>query len=666
MKILKKVLMGTVATLSLATVVACKEETKTSVADEVISKVILTQDGDKVSEDFTIPKFVKYQGTKYDVKWTSSDTSVLNIIENDENTFTADVHRPFDANADVKLTASVTAGDATASNDFKTTVESTSFEAAAKKIVSGLGIKSVYTENSTLDLLASNKDYKDEVTLTYALNEGEHTNIKIENNKLVVTPTDAIETAEVTVTAKAGSNEYKEKLDVKATTAVFGEGVPYVFSLVQKNKDNKVLYFNGEMNGYYADTTEDATKAKAIYFEKVSGGYSVYFFNAENKKQYINLVLSGTYKNIKFQDTASSIWNLNATYNTLVTTLADVEYYLGTYNTYTTISASSIDKAETSFPASPSLGTGLEYTLSIVQKNKDNKVLYLTGEMSGYYGSTSTDVKAAKNVKLEATTGGYHLYFMNDAKKQYINLVKSGTYTNIKYQDDASSVYNINNLYGTLTTIVDDKEYVIGANGTYETLGFYEVGNIDLALTEKKVVFPMILTVAEAKTEVVQPVEGAVKVAPTFAKGSITIDGATVNGYNADTIPDGHTIAADLGLTDSHLSVSFAIGSVQNTTGSSAAGIYWDSIRLYYAKTDGNGNSLTITADSGYVIEKIQVELGDKGTAQDFAIYGADGTTAITAVDGAWTINGTAFTLKNISTSTQVRVKSISVVVKAA
>ncbi len=663
MKILKKVLMGTVATLTLATVVACGES---SVVDEVISKVILTQDGDKVSADFTVPKFVKYQGTKYDVTWTSSDTSVLNVIENDENTFTADVHRPFNTNSDVKLTASVTANNKTASTEFKTTVESISFETAAKSIVSNLGIKSVYTENSTLDLISSNKEYKDEVSLTYALDEGEHTNIKLENNKLVVTPADTIETAKVTVTVKSGSNEYTETLDVKATTAIFGEGVPYVFSLVQKNKDNKVLYFNGGMSGYYADTTEDATKAKPIYFEKVSGGYNVYFFNAENNKKYINIVLSGTYKNIKFEDTASSVWNLNGVYNTLVTTLADVEYFLGTYSTYTTISPSSIDKAETSFPASPSLGTDLDYTLSVVQKNKDNKVLYFNGEMSGYYGSTSTDVKNAKNVKLEATTGGYHLYFLNGDIKQYINLVVSGTYTNIKYQDEASSVYNVNNLYGTLTTVVNEKEYVIGANGSYETLGFYEVSNIDLDLADKKVVFPMILNVAEATTEVVEPLESAVKVAPTFAKGSITVDGSQANGYNADTIPNGHTIAEDLGLTNSHLSISFAIGSVQNTNGSPATGIYYDSIRLYYSKNDGNGNSLTITADSGYVIEKIQVELGDKGTLADFAIYGADGITAITAADNTWTINGDAFTLKNISTSTQVRIKSISVVVKAA
>ncbi len=668
MKILKKVLMGTVATLTLATVVACND-TSANVADEVISKVILTQDGDKVSSDFTVPKFVKYQGTKYDVTWVSSDTSVLNFIENDENTFTADVHRPFDENTNVKLTASVTAGNKTSSNEFKTTVESISFESAAKNIVSSLGIKSVYTESSSLDLLSSNKEYKDEVSLTYALNDGEHTNIKIENNKLVVNPTDSIETAEVTVTAKSGTNEYQETLAVKATTAVFGEGVPYVFSLVQKNKDNKVLYFTGEMDSYYAATTEDATKAKSIYFEKVSGGYNVYFFNAENKKQYINLVLSGTYKNIKFQDTASSIWNLNGTYNTLVTTLADVEYYLGTYSSYTTISASSIDKAATSFPASVSLGTGLDYTLSVVQKNKDNKVLYLTGEMSGYYAATTNDVKNAKTIKLETTTGGYYIYFMNDTEKKYINLVKSGTYTNIKFQDTASSVYNVNNLYGTLTTIVDDTEYVIGANGTYETLGFYKVSNIDLALTEKSVVFPMILNVEVPSTTPSTPTEsteGTIKVGPTFASGSITINGESKNGYNADEIPDGHTLAGDLGLTDSHLSISFAVGSVQNSYGSSAAGIYNDAIRLYYSGEDGNGNSLTITADSGYVIEKISVTLGTKGTVADFEIYGADGTTTITAENDEWTINGTAFTLKNISKATQVRIKSISVVVKAA
>ena len=122
-------------------------------------------------------------------------------------------------------------------------------------------------------------------------------------------------------------------------------GTAYKFGVVQANKDNKLLFINGEMaNTYYFGTTENAADAIDVYLEETTGGYYLYCMKGETKT-YINITVSGTHINAVYGTTASTVYTYDETAKTLKTdvTCADDAtktgtYCLGTYSTFTTVS----------------------------------------------------------------------------------------------------------------------------------------------------------------------------------------------------------------------------------------------------------------------------------------------------------------------------------------
>ncbi|MDE6408192.1 MAG: hypothetical protein K2K48_00965 [Anaeroplasmataceae bacterium] len=208
-KITKFALCGLVATLGLTTAASCANN---GTAKEVLDKVLVTQDGGKVSADFTVPKKVLHNSNQYDVTWTSSDTSVLDFVDLDASKYTADVKRPFGdeaANKEVTFTATVSADGGKASASYKTTVEAIAFDAAAQAAVKAIGIANSYNKDKVtspveITLPSKSTEYSDEIALTYTL--GTYTSVKVDGDKLTIDPTTgAEEKAELKVTAKSGS-----------------------------------------------------------------------------------------------------------------------------------------------------------------------------------------------------------------------------------------------------------------------------------------------------------------------------------------------------------------------------------------------------------------------------------------------------------------------------
>lgn len=101
------------------------------------------------------------------------------------------------------------------------------------------------------------------------------------------------------------------------------------------------------------------------------------------------------------------------------------------------------------------------------------KSLYITGALNGYYMDTTEDRAAAVDVFVEETTGGYHFYCMVNGTKTYINMVKSGTYTNAKYEAAPSTVYTYDEALKTFVGDVEGKGYIFGtrSDNTYTTIG---------------------------------------------------------------------------------------------------------------------------------------------------------------------------------------------------
>ena len=287
----------------------------------------------------------------------------------------------------------------------------------------------------------------------------------------------------------------------------------YKFEVVQGNT-NQTLYITGNYkNTYYGESTTDKAAAADVYVVKAEGGYNLKLVKADGTVLYINVVASGTHRNIKFEAAASSVWNYNADLGTFTTLVEGTEYYVGTYGTYDTISPSSIDRAATSFvghlvevdgtvkPEPPvhehvfvegkcecgekdpnyqppvvepteGLKEGQAYKFQLVQP-KAGKTVYFTGAMNGYYYATSEDINAGVDVYVEVVEGGYNLYFLDKAgAKHYMGIVASGTYVNAVY-DKEKTVFIYDETLKTLKAVVNGEDYVFGTrnDNTYTTIG---------------------------------------------------------------------------------------------------------------------------------------------------------------------------------------------------
>ncbi len=221
-------------------------------------------------------------------------------------------------------------------------------------------------------------------------------------------------------------------------------GTAYKFALVQNNL-GKTLYFNGQKSGNYLGTTENPFEAVDVTVEATEGGYYLTFLDGETKK-YINITtytkddgsLSKT-QDIGTEPTCVYTWDAERkTFVAYIEALKD-SFYLGTYNTYNTISASATSYIEdvtkigsTQFPAglctvsivptqvaNPEVGTAYKFAL---QQNNLGQTLYFTGVKSGNYLATSANPGEGVNIFVEATEGGYYLTFMAGETKKYINI----------------------------------------------------------------------------------------------------------------------------------------------------------------------------------------------------------------------------------------------------
>ncbi len=114
----------------------------------------------------------------------------------------------------------------------------------------------------------------------------------------------------------------------------------------------KHLYSTGKLSGYYGTSTEKESEAVDFVLKETTGGYYIGFLDGTTSK-FINAEASGTHNNIKFEESAKSVWTFNTEYHTLTTTCGENTVYIGTYGTYTTFSLSKISyiTGSTNYPA---------------------------------------------------------------------------------------------------------------------------------------------------------------------------------------------------------------------------------------------------------------------------------------------------------------------------
>ena len=395
-----------------------------------------------------------------------------------------------------------------------------------------LNITTAFNGAVSAELPTKGTTYTD-VVISWAVKSGDATvtdNVLTVANPAadtVITLTATFTCGDASVTKDVEINVYPKSPITQVTE--LKEGEAYAIYMYQAN-EAKNFYFTGAMSGKYFATTDDITKAADTYIEKVDGGFKIYVLNADNTKSYLTLEAyqaSGkSYLSASVSLTAEgSVFTYHDQFKTLCSKQALPDdasksdtFFLGTYGTFTTISASGsyymtadklgteqfyatfgiIDESAITPPAGgeeggevtpptdapeapdfsgnivatvPVVGTG--YAFGMTQGNLNNQVYYLAGGMNGFYMETTTDASKAIATYIEETTGGYYFYTYVDGVKTYINMVVSGTHVNGAYEATASTVYTIDETNMTLIAIVNDAEYWFGTRNdkTYTTMG---------------------------------------------------------------------------------------------------------------------------------------------------------------------------------------------------
>ena len=278
------------------------------------------------------------------------------------------------------------------------------------------------------------------------------------------------------------------------------EDVAYKMYMEQGALD-KTLYFNGQISGNRMSTTTDGSKGADVFGERISGK-GVRFYDMDgNTKTYIEIE---EYTNNEGKQrgralvttTPSCYWVYDADTGVYAVNLPTAgKYFLGTYNTYETITASWLgyidgtmngsnqyvakfiesDKVSSSTPSDtvvkgtpveePVVGTG--YKFGFYQNQLDGKpFLAFAGKMSGFYAATSEVISGMVDVYLENADGGYYLYFMDGNTKTYIDIVErasDATKVDIALQTSGThTVYQLNTEHNYVYTSVVGSEWYLG------------------------------------------------------------------------------------------------------------------------------------------------------------------------------------------------------------
>lgn len=208
-----------------------------------------------------------------------------------------------------------------------------------------LEVPESFDEDGSHTLNSTGKAYKD-VAISWALDK-EYAGITLKDNKLTFALQAQAQTITLTATLTCGTAEAQTKtftVTIEAAESKIAEKITaptegtYKLYLYQANL-KKNLYFAGSMSGNFFATTNRAAKGADVVLAKSGEGYTM-----SVKGKFIELELNSkkTGAVVVLSDKSSGTWAWNEELKLFTWTLTAGTFYLGTYNTFNTISASNI------------------------------------------------------------------------------------------------------------------------------------------------------------------------------------------------------------------------------------------------------------------------------------------------------------------------------------
>jgi hypothetical protein len=362
-----------------------------------------------------------------------------------------------------------------------------------------LAIASAVAQDTVIDLPLNGQSYS-QVAISWA---SDNACAVVKDGKLYVTlPEEEAKvnlTATITCAAVTETRTFQIAVDSAVADLFIASkvtnpqaDVAYKYALVQANL-GKTLYFTGAMSGNYLGTTDKPENAVDVYREDAEGGYNMYFL-ADGVKTYIEIYEYTAGKvGVHFTAEPKNVFVWNAELEAPVVNILDTQYYLGTYKTYNTISASAIkyvtgDNAKnvgvSQFPcfvAELSLAqyksemtsapkAGVSYTFALEQASLGKK-LYFSGKMSGNYLGTTDKLANAATVQFEEAEGGMFMYFMADGAKTYVEIYEytSGK-VGVHFTSEPKNVFVWNADINAPVVNLLDTQYYLGTYKTYDTI----------------------------------------------------------------------------------------------------------------------------------------------------------------------------------------------------
>lgn len=209
-----------------------------------------------------------------------------------------------------------------------------------------LEVPESFDEDGTYTLNSTGKAYKD-VAISWALDK-EYAGITLKDNKLTFALQAQAQTITLTATLTCGTAEAQTKtftVTIDAAESKIAEKITaptegtYKLYLYQANL-KKNLYFAGSMSGNFFATTNRAIKGADVILAKSGEGYTM-----SVKGKFIELELNSkkTGAVVVLSDKSSGTWAWNEELKLFTWTLTAGTFYLGTYNTFNTISARKVD-----------------------------------------------------------------------------------------------------------------------------------------------------------------------------------------------------------------------------------------------------------------------------------------------------------------------------------
>lgn len=291
--------------------------------------------------------------------------------------------------------------------------------------------------NAELDLPLTGSAYKG-VTVSWASND-EAVVVNTTTGKATVTLGSTAKQVKLTATLTKGeataTKEFTLELSADSGIVIVEpENNKEFYAGIYQENLGKYLFFTGvpkDGQTFYQTTTKDLAEATKVKVTAVEGGYKLSFVEGTTTK-YITMSINDAGKtslDIVTDVAKAAVFTYNTEYKTFIQTIGEEQLFIGTYNTYDTLSATWISKIETNFALhlyeidedyeAPEV-TYVEKTAAEVNESATGTAVKVTGTVIAVN---------SRGVLLKDSTGIVNVYLSNFATAMGVELVVGDTAT---------------------------------------------------------------------------------------------------------------------------------------------------------------------------------------------------------------------------------------------